>query len=274
MSSLVSGASLAKQLFEQVGAEATSLARLLMATVLMILFWRPWNQKPNFSELKIIFFYGSVLGLMNLSFYKAISYMPIGLAVALEFLGPLTVAILNSRKKLDFLWVLLAFLGVVLIIPLTDYQQPLQPKGVFFALLAAFFWALYIVLGQNVAQNVKPTLAAPYGMLFGSLVVFPWGANELSKLFVNSHFVLLAVIVGLLSSAIPYSLEMVALKKIKPKEFSLFLSLEPALAAVAGFFFLSEKLNIVQILAIFFVIAASAGSAYFSNSKKQTVADL
>lgn len=272
MISLVSGASIAKNLFQQVGPESTSVARLAMATIFMFLFWRPWRFKLSKAQLKAIMLYGSCLGVMNFTFYLAISRLPIGLAIALEFLGPLSIAILSSRKKMDFAWIALASLGIVLILPGSDFGQlsqgkPIDLLGVVFALIAATCWALYIVLGKRTSQVAPTALAAPYGMLFGFILVLPFGATNIPQLFGSFDLIALSACVGILSSALPYSLEMVALRKLPTQQFSLLLSLEPAIGALAGFFFLSEVLTLQQLFAITCVIVASAGSTWTSRPR-------
>lgn len=271
MTSLVAGASLAKQLFTSLGPESTSVIRLAIAAIFMTLFWKPWRQKIKWHQTKEIVLYGACLGLMNFTFYLAISRLPIGVAIAVEFLGPLSVAIFSSRKPIDFLWILFASIGIYLILPLGASNNPsshLDPWGLFFALIAALCWALYILQGRRTAHAAPTAIAAPLGMFIGFICVLPLGYNNIPLVFTDWHLLLLASAVGLLSSAIPYSLEMVSLRHLATKHFSLLLSLEPAIGALGAYIFLSEVLSIQQITAIMLVITASIGSTI--TTKKET----
>lgn len=273
MISLVSGAAVAKSLFEVLGAESTSVLRLAAAALLLSLFWRPWKQKLAKDQLTNILLYGGCLGLMNFTFYLSIQRLPIALAIAIEFLGPLAIAILHSRKLVDFIWILLASLGILLILPLSNVNSDLDPIGILYALIAAGFWAFYIKQGQKTASKVPPSIAIPMGMFFGFLVTLPFGFKNIGIAFTNTHILLSVLAVGLLSSAIPYSLEFIALKKLPPKNFSLLLSLEPAIGALGALIFLNERLNTTEMIAIACVIAASVGSTLSSKFEKKKPQD-
>ena len=183
MGSLVSlcvGSSFAKTLFPAMGAEGMSAYRIVLATVMLMLFFRPWRRRWQAADLWPLGIYGVTLGVMNLLFYKAIALIPLGLAIAIEFTGPLAVALWTSRHARDLLWVALAATGLVLILPIQglDAAQALDPLGIAYALTAGLFWALYIVFGQKVARRYGRD-ATPMGMLAGALVVAPI-ASELS----------------------------------------------------------------------------------------------
>ena len=268
MFSLVSGASLAKQLFLVIGAESTSVIRLAVAAFFLIIIWRPWRTKLNKEQLKIIVIYGICLGIMNFLFYLAISRLPLGIAIAIEFTGPLAVAIMLSKKPFDFLWAILAITGVVLILPISKTQGPIDITGVLYALGAAVAWAFYIIQGKKASTTAHPGITTSLGMSFGFLIVLPFGATNIPIVFSNYTLVLTAIGVGILSSAIPYSLEMIALNKLASKHFSLLMSMEPAIGAVAGYLFLNERLNLIQMLAIFCIIAASVGSTLMATNNK------
>jgi inner membrane transporter RhtA len=264
MGSLVSlciGTSFAKHLFSAVGAEGTTTYRLVFAMGMLMLFWRPWRRSWTWGDLPPLALYGVNLGVMNLLFYRALETIPFGLAVAIEFTGPLAVAVYTSRKPLDYLWVLLAMAGLSLILPWPGAADPLNPLGMGFALAAGGCWALYIVIGQRVAGRYG-VMATPMGMLFAALVVTPVGWSVAGPALFNPQLLLAGLAVALLSSAIPYTLEMYALQHLPKHTFSLLLSLEPAVGALAGWLVLSEPLSAQQLCAMGLIMLASMGSAY------------
>jgi inner membrane transporter RhtA len=264
MGSLVSlciGTSFAKHLFPAVGAEGTTTYRLVFAMAMLMLFWRPWRRSWTWADLPPLALYGVNLGVMNLLFYRALETIPFGLAVAIEFTGPLAVAVYTSRKPLDYLWVLLAIAGLGLILPWPGAADPLNPLGMGFALAAGGCWALYIVIGQRVAGRYG-VMATPMGMLFAALVVTPVGWSVAGPALFNPQLLLAGLAVALLSSAIPYTLEMYALQHLPKHTFSLLLSLEPAVGALAGWLVLSEPLSAQQMSAMALIMLASMGSAY------------
>jgi inner membrane transporter RhtA len=264
MLSIQFGASLAKSLFPIVGPEGTTALRIVLAAIILCLVWRPWRRKFSSHEIRYVIFYGSSLGLMNLTFYIALQRIPLGIAVALEFVGPLSVALFASRKKMDFLWAALAIVGIILILPLQETSTHLDLIGVTFALIAGLFWGLYIIFGQKIGAALPGGVAVSTGMLVAAVVTLPFGvATEGASLF-QVQVLPVALTVALFSSAIPYALEMIALKKMARKTFGIFMSIEPALAALSGFLILSEKLTLLQLVAIACVITASAGSSYSS----------
>jgi len=260
--SLCSGTSFAKSLFPAVGAEGTTTYRLVFATLMLMLLWRPWRRPWTWADLRPLALYGVNLGLMNLLFYRALETIPFGLAVAIEFTGPLAVALYTSRKPLDYLWVLLAMAGLGLIVPWPGATDPLNPVGMGFALAAGGCWALYIVTGQRVAGRYG-AMATPMGMLMAALVVTPVGWSVAGTALFNPAWLLAGLAVALLSSAIPYTLEMYALQHLPKHSFSLLLSLEPAVGAWAGWLVLSEPLSALQLSAMALIMLASMGSAYF-----------
>ena len=275
MGSLVSlsfGTSFAKSLFPMVGAAGTTTFRLVFATALLMLLWRPWRQRWQRSDWPALAAYGLTLGTMNLLFYNAIKTIPFGLAIAIEFSGPLAVAIWNSRRWLDGLWVLLAISGLALLLPLPGLDNTaLDLVGVGFALAAGGCWALYIVFGQRVSKRFG-AMATPMGMLFAAAAVTPFGIAEAGTALLNTNLLISGLAVALLSSAIPYSLEMYALRHLPRQTFSILLSLEPAVGAVAGWLVLGEQLNGQQLLAMALVMGASMGSAW-SNSRGPLIND-
>jgi inner membrane transporter RhtA len=265
MTSIQCGASLAKGLFPVLGSAGTSAMRLGFAALILCLAFRPWNRKLTRREWRLISAYGLALGGMNLVFYFAIERIPLGIAVALEFLGPLSVSILSSRRATDFVWAALAGVGIFLILPVSGLSQPLDPLGIFFALFAGFCWAMYIIFGHRAGGAVPPGIVSSYGMLIAAALVFPAGATMAGAKLLNVAILPWVAAMALFSSVIPYSLEMYSLSKIPRKDFGILMSLEPALAALAGLLFLREGLSPTQWLAIGLVIVASAGTAATSE---------
>ena len=257
MISLQSGAALAKSLFPAVGAAGVSSLRVGFSALILLAVWRPWRRSLGLREAGIIALYGAALGVMNLTFYLALRTIPLGPAVAIEFLGPLSVALSASRRAADFAWIGLAILGLGLLLPLRD-AGGLDPVGVAYALVAALAWALYIVFGQRAGQ-VDGGQAVSLGMLAAALVVAPFGLASSGAALFDPATLVLGFGIAVLSSALPYSLEMVALRRLTRQAFGVMMSLEPAIAALAAMILLGERLSPHQWLAIGCVIAASAG---------------
>ena len=272
---LCAGTSLAKGLFPFVGAEGTTTYRLVFSTLLLMAFWRPWRRAWTWADAPILVVFGATLGLMNLLFYNAIKTVPFGLAIAVEFTGPLAVALWSSKKPLDFVWIVLAVAGMGLILPLgnasgADMQAAaIDPVGIAFALGAGACWAVYIVVGQRVADRIG-AFATPMGMLVAALLVTPVGISVAGSSLLNPEWMLAGLGIALLSSAIPYSLEMYSLKHLPKQTFSILLSLEPAVGALAGWLVLSEQLSTQQLSAIGLIMAASMGSAMTAGQRKMT----
>ena len=269
---LCAGTSLAKGLFPFVGAEGTTTYRLVFSTLLLMAFWRPWRRAWTWADVPILVLFGATLGLMNLLFYNAIKTVPFGLAIAVEFTGPLAVALWSSKKPLDFVWIVLAVAGMGLILPLgnasgADMQAAaIDPVGIAFALGAGACWAVYIVVGQRVADRIG-AFATPMGMLVAALLVTPVGISVAGSSLLNPEWMLAGLGIALLSSAIPYSLEMYSLKHLPKQTFSILLSLEPAVGALAGWLVLSEQLSTQQLGAIGLIMAASMGSAMTAGQR-------
>ena len=269
---LCAGTSLAKGLFPFVGAEGTTTYRLVFSTILLMAFWRPWRRAWTWADAPILVLFGATLGLMNLLFYSAIKTVPFGLAIAVEFTGPLAVALWSSKKPLDFVWIVLAVAGMGLILPLgntmgADMQAvAIDPVGIAYALGAGACWAVYIVVGQRVADRIG-AFATPMGMLVAALLVTPVGISVAGASLLNPEWMLAGLGIALLSSAIPYSLEMYSLKHLPKQTFSILLSLEPAVGALAGWLVLSEQLSTQQLCAIGLIMAASMGSAMTAGQR-------
>jgi inner membrane transporter RhtA len=269
---LCAGTSLAKGLFPFVGAEGTTTYRLVFSTLLLMAFWRPWRRAWTWADVPILVLFGATLGLMNLLFYNAIKTVPFGLAIAVEFTGPLAVALWSSKKPLDFVWIVLAVAGMGLILPLGNASgagmqaAAIDPVGIAYALGAGACWAVYIVVGQRVADRIG-AFATPMGMLVAALLVTPVGISVAGSSLLNPEWMLAGLGIALLSSAIPYSLEMYSLKHLPKQTFSILLSLEPAVGALAGWLVLSEQLSTQQLGAIGLIMAASMGSAMTAGQR-------
>jgi inner membrane transporter RhtA len=264
MISIQIGAALAKQLFPVVGPAGASALRLAFASLLLVLVWRPWRMRPSARDLRAIVIYGLAMGGMNFFFYLSMNRIPLGISVALEFTGPLAVAMASSRRPVDFLWIALAALGLIALLPLGLESKPLAPSGVGFALAAGMCWAVYIFVGQKTG-NAHEGQTAALGTLAGALVIVPIGIGHVGWALLSPTLVPAACGVALLSSALPYSLEMLALRRLPTRTFGVLMSGEPALAALSGLIFLSEKLTVIQWAAIASIILASAGSAVTSG---------
>lgn len=271
MISIQSGAGFAKSLFPQAGAAGTSLLRLFFATIILWIIWRPWRFRIDKSQLKTLALYGGSLGIMNLTFYFSLERIPLGLAVTLEFVGPLTLSVLSSRKKIDFAWILLAAAGIYLVMPSGDSQHSLDLLGVFFALIAGAFWAFYIYFGQKAGSSLHGGFAATAGMTVAAAVVLPFGLAMDGSRLLNPAILPLGLMVAALSSALPYSLEMIALKSMPTKTFGILMSLEPAIASLVGIILLKEQLLWTQWLAIIFIIFASLGSVLTARKETQPI---
>jgi len=252
------GAAIAKTLFPTIGAAGTASIRIGISALILLLAYRPNLKAITREQWKIVVPYGLSLGAMNLIFYFAIERIPIGLAVTLEFIGPLLVAIIGSKRLIDYCWVLLAAAGIVLIAPWSN--ERIDSLGVLFALIAGAFWAAYIVLGGKISKIMNDGQAVSTGMLFAAILVLPFGFYEDGLINLTPKLFGMGVALALLSSAIPFTLEMKALGQLPPRTFSILMSLEPAAASVCAFIFLQENLTFYEILAVVCVVIASAGS--------------
>jgi inner membrane transporter RhtA len=254
------GATLAKSLFPLVGATGATALRTGLAAVMLCVVWRPCRMRMARHEARAVIIYGLALGCMNLSFYGALKTIPLGLAVAIEFTGPLAVAVFASRRAIDFVWIALAGLGLLALLPLAQKSQPLAIEGIALALLAGGCWALYIIYGRRAGiSHGGPSTAL--GMLVSSLFIVPIGLAENGTALLAPRILLVGCLVALVSSALPYSLEMIAMPKIPTRTLGVLLSLDPVLGAVAGFALLGEHLSWLQGVAIGCIMVASAGSA-------------
>jgi len=268
---VTAGTSFAKQLFPHVGAEGTALYRAGFSALVLMLLWRPWRAAWSQRMLIDTLLYGAALGLMNLLFYKALERIPLGPALAIEFLGPLSVALFHSRRLLHFFWVGLAIIGLVLLLPIHGAAHRLDPVGVGYALAAAIFWALYIVFGQR-GSDVHPGHAVAVGLTVAAIVIAPFGIAAAGVGLFNPHLLMIGFIAAIISSALPFSLERVALAGIPKRTFGVLVAGEPAMGALAGMLFLGEMLSLQQWVALACIIAAGVGSV-LSSVTRSTRAD-
>jgi inner membrane transporter RhtA len=252
------GAALAKSLFPLVGPEGVAALRTGIAALILLAISRPWRIALTKRQTIFLALYGLALGGMNLLIYLAIERLPIGVAIAIEISGPLSVVLLTSRSIRDLFWFVLAVASLLMLVPWPGSQARLDSLGIAFALGAAACWALYIVFGKR-ASELQSSAAVALGMWAACAVTLPFGiAAAGEKLFVGS-ILWLGLSVALLSSAIPYLLEMKALERLSSRTFGVIISSAPAIGAFAGYLILGEQLTLVQWLAVATMITASAG---------------
>ena len=256
--SVQGGAAIAKGLFPVLGAAGTVGLRIGISAGLLLLVVRPRLGRLGAAQWRAVVPYGLALGTMNFLFYCALARIPLGLGVTLEFVGPLAVALAGSRRWADVVWVLLAGAGIALLAPWGGSH--LDVLGMVFALLAGGAWAVYIVLGGRVAAVLPGPRGVAVGMLFASLAVLPFSVAGGGWAQLTPQLLLAGTALAVLSSALPFTLEMNALRHLSSRTFSILMSLEPAAAAVCGLLFLHEHLTPAQWLAVALVMAASAGA--------------
>jgi inner membrane transporter RhtA len=256
--SVQSGAAAATTLFDELGPAGTTLLRVLLAAVVLVALWRPRIRGHSGPELRLVVLFGIALAGMNLSFYFALDRIPLGIAVTLEFVGPLGVAIAGSRRPLDFAWAALAAAGIVLLSP--GVRSSVDLTGAGLALLAGCFWAAYILLSARVGRAFPGGNGLAAAMAVGALALLPVGLIEGGTELLEPELLAVGLAVALLSSAIPYSLELEALRRLPERTFGVLMSLEPAVAALVGLVALGQELDGIELLAIAMVIVASAGA--------------
>lgn len=255
--SLNAGAAVAKQLFPAVGVEGVTAYRIGFAAVLMLAIFRPWRTPLTWRQAGNVAVYGSVIGLMNLLIYRSFSHIPMGIAVAIEVSGPLAVAVWSSRRPLDVVAVGLAVLGLYFLLPLHGAAGQLDPVGVAYAAGAAVCWAMYIVFGKRVSV-MHGGQSVAWGMTAGALFIVPLGAWTSGPALLTPAFMAVGLAIAVMSSALPYTLEMLSMRSLSSRTFSMFSSAAPALSALAGMVLLGEHLTPTQWLAIASIVAASA----------------
>lgn len=259
MLSIQSGASLAKSLFPLVGAPGVTALRIALGTAILVVIFKPWRLRFKKEQRLPLLFYGLSLGAMNYMFYLSIQTIPLGIAVALEFTGPLAVALFSSRRPVDFIWVILAVLGLWFLLPLGQSVSEIDLTGAALALGAGACWAIYILIGQRAGEEHGPATVA-IGSLIAAIIFVPVGMAQATESIWQWSVMPIGLAVAILSTALPYSLEMIALTRLPTRIFGTLMSMEPALAALSGMVFLGETLTFTQTLALCSIIAASMGS--------------
>lgn len=255
--SVQTGAGVAKNLFDALPPAAVVWLRLLTSAVVLVVLARPVLRARSRTDWMVVIGYGVALAGMNFLIYQAFARIPLGIAVTIEYLGPLAIAILGSRRRVDLLWAGLAGLGVA---ALGVEFGSLDPLGVLFAVLAAVAWAGYILLSAATGQRFSGATGVAIGSVVGVIVLAPAGIAEGGAALLDWRLLLFGLAVGVLSSVVPYTLELNALRRIPPRVFGVLMSLQPAAAALVGLVLLGELLTVWQWLAVACVIVASAGS--------------
>lgn len=270
MLSLQLGAAWGKELFETLGVGGTVLMRLGIGSLILLAWWRPRLRNLDARDWWAVARLGAALAAMTFCFYSSVQFLPLGVAVALEFTGPLALALLGSRRALDVIWALLAGLGVLLLSPILGAQIPLE--GLMWVSGAAVMWAAYILMSARVGQRFKGGEGLALSLSVASLFMLPLAWLQMTPAtgaaLLEPGIWTGGLLMALLASVIPFSLEMEALRRLPTRVFSVLLSLEPALAALVGLIILHEKLNWVQVSAILLVVGASMGSSWLHSREK------
>ena len=273
MISVQSSGSLAKILFGQFPILTVAAMRLLLGAVILALIFKIWQINFRQVKWKAIISYGIALAGMNAMFYLSINRLPLGIAVSFEFIGPLSVALYYARQKFDFVWVGLAIFGLILLFPFDQVSQNLDLIGIAFAVAAGACWALYIVAGQK-PSGISGNHTVCLGMFIGMLCLMPIAlfSGMSPHVFEPSNLVYF-ITLAVLASALPFTLEMIALRNLTALSFGTLMSVEPAIAALSGFIFFGEQLLWNQWLALATIIAASIGCTYTTQQAKNKAKD-
>jgi inner membrane transporter RhtA len=261
--SLQVGAAFAVTLFDDLGPAGAAFLRLAFAAIVLWAIWRPRMRSHPPRDLRLAAAFGVALGLMNWSIYESIDRIPLGVAVTIEFAGPLLVAVIGSRRPLDGLWIVLAAAGILLLAD--PGSGSIDTLGVVFALTAAACWMAYIYLSKRTGQTFPGGSGLALAMAVGALIVLPAGVIQGGSALAEPDLLASALVVALASSVLPYSLELEALRRLPEAVFGVLMSLEPAVAALAGFVVLGQDLGARELVAIAMVVAASAGAAGLSH---------
>ena len=259
MASMQFGAAYAKGLFPRVGAQGAAGLRLAFSALMLGLATRPWRGPRVARSLSPLLAYGAALGAMNTLFYMALATTPLGIAIALEFIGPLGLALAASRRPADFAWIALAVGGLLVLLPLRQGAHAVDPRGAAFALGSGACWALYIVFGRR-AGALLGGRATGLGMIVAAAIFAPVAIARIGPALFAPGLIPAALLLALLSSALPYSLEMVALTRLPARVFGTLMSLEPGVGAIAGLVMLGERPTVEQWAGIAAVVVASVGT--------------
>ena len=260
MVSIQFGAVAAKHLFPIFGAPGTTAIRLGLSALILLPILRPWRATLTRANLPMLLAYGGTLGVMNLLFYTAIQRIPLGIAVALEFTGPLTLAVALSRRWTDLAWTVLAVAGLLCLLPLGEARHALDTSGIFAALGAGACWAAYTVFGQRAGAEHGITTTA-LGIVIGAIIIVPFGVAHMPPAAFHIALLPSMFAVAIFSGALPFSLEMIALTGLSTRVYGSLTSVEPAIGALLGLIFLGESLTLLQALGVVIIMAASLGTA-------------
>jgi inner membrane transporter RhtA len=250
------GAAFATKLFDDLGPSGTVLLRVAFAALILLAISRPTWRSYNASELRLAAIFGLTLAFMNLSFYQALNHIHLGIAVTIEFVGPLAVVLAGARTRLDLLWAVFAAIGVALLGGVSGANA----TGVFFALLAGAFWATYILVNVRVGRVFSGGDGLAIAMTIGVIPLLPFGIADAGSNLLEPRLLAVGLAVAVLSSVIPYSVEVEALRRLRPSVFGVLMSLEPAMAALAGFIVIGQDLSALDVVAMALVITASIGA--------------
>jgi inner membrane transporter RhtA len=267
------GAAVAKSLFPVVGPEGTASLRLALAAPMLVALTRPWRAWPGKRAIPVLLAFGLAIGATMLCFYLALERVPLGVAISLQFLGPLAVAIGSSRKLADLVWAALAAAGVWCLVGVGALGGKIDPLGVLFALGAAAGWGVYIVVGRMATDALGGATAA-LSVSVAAIVVAPIGLWRAGWALFSPQILPLALLVAFLSAAAPFSLELYALARLPRRTFATFTSLEPSFGVLAGLMLLHQQLTVVQTAGVAMVIAAATGAAWSSADRRPAPAAL
>lgn len=260
------GAAFAKTLFPLVGSEGVAALRIGLAALVLLFLFRPWTLFKTQISWPALGLYGVILALMNLLIYRAFAYIPVSIAISIEVMGPLVAALVTSRQKSDLLWIALSALGMFLL-AVGDINDNIDIRGVGFSLAAAFFWGLYVVVGKGVSQGGAKSVAA--GMLIAAMIAVPLGVAQAGTALLSSTVLFTGLGVAVLSSMLPFLLDMYAMRWLPSRVFGVLLSGSPAVSAIAGWFILQERLSLLQCGGVISVMAACAGCALYSKRRSR-----
>ncbi len=257
------GAALAKSLFQSVGSGGTVFLRNGFAALMLLLLWRPRLRGYTRADYALVVLFGLAIAGMNAAFYAAIARIPLGIATTLEFIGPLGVAVAASHRRLDFLWAAFAAGGMLLLAPIGNTAIDLL--GVGLALLAGVCWASYILLNVRVGRNFSGGTGLAVGMSVAALVLLPLGVGSGGGMLLDPRVLLVGVGMAVLSTVIPFSLELEALRRLPAPVFGVLMSMEPAIAALIGFVVLREAIGLRALVALALIVVASGGASFFQK---------
>ncbi|GCE10813.1 EamA family transporter [Tengunoibacter tsumagoiensis] len=265
MFSVQLGAAFAEKLFSSIGSEGATFLRLVFGASILLLFWRPRLRGHSRADYLIVVLFGVSVAIMNGLFYASIARLPLGIAVTVEFVGPLGVALFASRRWTDLVWTLFAVVGVLLLAPIQGSK--LDPLGLLFALLAGAGWAAYILLNVRLGKKFQGGVGLSLSLGIAALVFAPFGITSLGAVWQHPYLLLLGLLVAILSTVIPFSLELETLRRLPANVFGILMSLEPVVAALTGVIVLHEAVSLHDMLAMALIVVASAGVSFTDRKK-------